>query len=257
MIAFAGTLRAATLRVGGRILAGTRILIVDDHPLFRAGVRAGLESIADLQVVGEAAASTTALEIADAALPDLVLIDAQLRSDNSLELTRQLKRRHPQMLVVLLTRVDDDEQLFQSIRSGAAAYVSKEIEPDDLVRVLRRVATGEYLINESVLSRPHVASRVLHQFQELSILDESADGVFSPLTPREIEILDYVAQGNSNKEIAYQLRISDQTVKNHITSILRKLAVNDRTQAVIFALRHGWIKLGEPEAPEPRLRAVR
>lgn len=238
-------------------MSRTRILIVDDHPLFRVGIRAGLETTADLQVIGEASTAHTTFEIADSALPDLVLVDAQLRSDHALELTRQLKRRHPQMLVVIMTRVEDDEQLFQSIRSGAAAYITKEIELDDLVRVLRRVATGEYLINESVLSRPHVASRVLHQFQELSVLDESAEGVFSPLTPREIEILDYVAQGNSNKEIAYQLRISDQTVKNHITSILRKLAVNDRTQAVIFALRHGWIKLGEPGEAEPRLRAVR
>lgn len=234
-----------------------RVLIVDDHPLFRAGVRGGLEAYSDLQVIGEAASAANALEAADTALPDLVLIDAQLRSDNSLDLTKQLKRRHPQMLVVLMTRIEDDEQLFQAIRSGAAAYVSKEIEADELARILRRVSAGEYPINDCVLSRPHVASRVLHQFQELSVLDESADGVFSPLTPREIEILDYVAQGNSNKEIAYQLGISDQTVKNHITSILRKLAVNDRTQAVIFALRHGWIKLEDPEQPEPRLRAVR
>jgi DNA-binding NarL/FixJ family response regulator len=235
----------------------TRVLIVDDHPLFRAGVRSGLEAYPDLQVVAEAASAQLALEAADSALPDLVLLDAQLRSDNSLELTKQLKRRHPQMLVVIMTRIEDDEHLFQAISSGAAAYLSKEIEAEDLARTLRRVAGGEYLINDSVLSRPHVASRVLHQFQELSVIDESADGVFSPLTPREIEILDYVAQGNSNKEIAYQLHISDQTVKNHITSILRKLAVNDRTQAVIFALRHGWIKLDEPEQPEIRLRAVR
>ncbi len=235
----------------------TRLLIVDDHPLFRAGVRGGLEGYPDLQVIGEAASAAAALDAADTSLPELVLLDAQLRSDSSLELTKQLKRRHPQILVILMTRTEDDEQLFQAIRSGAAAYISKEIELEDLVRVLRKVALGEYLINESVLSRPHVASRVLHQFQELSVLDESADGVFSPLTPREIEILDYVAQGNSNKEIAFQLGISDQTVKNHITSILRKLAVNDRTQAVIFALRHGWIKLDEPGEPEPRLRAVR
>jgi DNA-binding NarL/FixJ family response regulator len=101
------------------------------------------------------------------------------------------------------------------------------------------------LINENVLSRPFVASKVLDQFRELATLDEAADTVFSPLTPREVEILDCVARGNSNKEIARLLSISDQTVKNHITSILRKLAVNDRTQAVIYALRHGWIKLGD------------
>jgi DNA-binding NarL/FixJ family response regulator len=238
----------------------TRVLIVDDHPLFRAGVQSGLTPYPDLQVIGEAATASSALEAADAALPDVVLVDTQLRSDSAIELTKQLKKRHPQMLVVMMARIEDDEQLFQAIRSGAAAYLSKEIEAEELARVLRRVAGGEYPINDSVLSRPIVASRVLHQFQELSVLDQSADGVFSPLTPREIEILEYVAQGNSNKEIAYQLGISDQTVKNHITSILRKLAVNDRTQAVIFALRHGWIKLeelDEPEQFEPRLRAVR
>lgn len=237
----------------------TRVLIVDDHPLFRAGVRSGLEAYSDLQVVAEAASAAVAIEVAGTVLPDLVLLDAQLRSDNSLELTKQLKRRHPQILVVIMTRIVDDEQLFQAIRSGAAAYVSKEIEAEELARTLRRVAAGEYLINDSVLSRPHVASRVLHQFQELSVLDESANGVFSPLTPREIEILDYVAQGNSNKEIAYQLRISDQTVKNHITSILRKLAVNDRTQAVIYALRHGWIKLNDEaqrDQPEDSAKSV-
>jgi DNA-binding NarL/FixJ family response regulator len=235
----------------------TRVLIVDDHPLFRAGVQSELAAYLDLQVIGEAATASSTLDLADTALPDVVLIDTQLRSDSAIELTKQLKKRHPQMLVVMMARIEDDEQLFQAIRSGAAAYLSKEIEAEELARVLRRVAAGEYPINDSVLSRPNVASRVLHQFQELSVLDQSTDGVFSPLTPREIEILEYVAQGNSNKEIAYQLGISDQTVKNHITSILRKLAVNDRTQAVIFALRHGWIKLDEPEQPEPRLRAVR
>lgn len=243
--------------LGELSMTHTRMIIVDDHPLFRAGVRAGLDAYPDLQVIGEAASATSALDVVGTALPDLVLLDAHLRSDSSLELTRQLKRRHPQILVVLMARIEDDEQLFQAIRSGAAAYLPKEIELEDLVRALRRVALGEYPINDSVLSRPHVASRVLHQFQELSVLDESEGGVFSPLTPREIEILDLVAQGNSNKEIGYQLGISDQTVKNHITSILRKLAVNDRTQAVIFALRHGWIKLGEPDLSEPRLRAVR
>jgi DNA-binding NarL/FixJ family response regulator len=115
------------------------------------------------------------------------------------------------------------------------------------LKLIRKVARGEYLINENVLSRPFVATRVLDQFRELSQIDQASDSVFSPLTPREVEILDCVAQGNSNKEIARILSISDQTVKNHITSILRKLAVNDRTQAVIYALRHGWIKLGDDQ----------
>jgi len=167
-------------------VTSTRLLIVDDHPLFRVGVRSSLDAYPDLQVIGEAGAAAQALEITDSALPDLVLVDAQLRSDNALEFTKQLKRRHPQILVVIMTRSEDDEQLFQAIRSGAAAYISKDVDVEELVRVLRRVATGEYLINDSVLSRPHVASRVLHQCPELSVRDDSAAGVVSPLTPREI-----------------------------------------------------------------------
>ena len=225
-----------------------QVLVVDDHPLFRRGVRWSLEHEHDLLVVGEAADGQTAIQQVDLTMPDVVLVDINMPQMSGLEVTRVIKRRHPQMGVIILTMHEDDEQLFHAIRVGAAAYATKDIEAEDLIRLIRRVARGEYLINENVLSRPFVASRVLDQFRELSQMDPVNDGVFSPLTPREVEILDCVAQGNSNKEIARILSISDQTVKNHITSILRKLAVNDRTQAVIYALRHGWIKLSD-ESP--------
>jgi DNA-binding NarL/FixJ family response regulator len=222
-----------------------QILIVDDHPLFRRGIRWSLENEYDLLVVGEAADGPAAIQQADLLVPDIVLVDLNMPQMSGLDVTRILKRRHPQVGIIILTMHEDDEQLFHAIRVGAAAYCTKDVEADELIRLIRRVARGEYLINDNVLSRPFVASRVLDQFRELSQLDHASDGVFSRLTPREVEILDCVAQGNSNKEIARLLGISDQTVKNHITSILRKLAVNDRTQAVIYALRHGWIKLGE------------
>jgi DNA-binding NarL/FixJ family response regulator len=222
-----------------------RILLVDDHPLFRQGVIWMLNSQPDLEIVGEVADGQGAIQQADILLPDLVLCDINLPGMNGLEVTRILKRRHPQMAVIILTLHEDDEQLFHAIRVGASAYAIKDIAGQDLISLIRRVGRGEYLINENVLSRPFVASKVLDQFRELATLDEATDTVFSPLTPREVEILDCVARGNSNKEIARLLSISDQTVKNHITSILRKLAVNDRTQAVIYALRHGWIKLGD------------
>ena len=225
-----------------------QILIVDDHPLFRRGIRWSLENEHDLLVVGEAADGQSAVQQIDMTMPDVVLIDINMPQMSGLEVTRIIKRRHPQMGVIILTMHEDDEQLFHAIRVGAAAYCTKDVEAEELIRLIRRVARGEYLINENVLSRPFVASRVLDQFRELSQMDQVNDGVFSPLTPREVEILDCVAQGNSNKEIARILSISDQTVKNHITSILRKLAVNDRTQAVIYALRHGWIKLAEDSA---------
>jgi len=222
-----------------------RILLVDDHPLFRQGVIWMLNSQPDLEIVGEVADGQGAIQQADVLLPDLVLCDINLPGMNGLEVTRILKRRHPQMAVIILTLHEDDEQLFHAIRVGASAYAIKDIAGQDLISLIRRVGRGEYLINENVLSRPFVASKVLDQFRELATLDEASNTVFSPLTPREVEILDCVARGNSNKEIARLLSISDQTVKNHITSILRKLAVNDRTQAVIYALRHGWIKLGD------------
>jgi DNA-binding NarL/FixJ family response regulator len=222
-----------------------RILLVDDHPLFRQGVTWTLSNQPDLDIVGEVAEGQAAIQQADVLMPDLVLCDINLPGMNGLEVTRILKRRHPQMAVIILTLHEDDEQLFHAIRVGASAYAIKDIAAQDLISLIRRVGRGEYLINESILSRPFVASKVLDQFRELATLDEASDTVFSPLTPREVEILDCVARGNSNKEIARVLSISDQTVKNHITSILRKLAVNDRTQAVIYALRHGWIKLGD------------
>lgn len=223
------------------------ILIVDDHPLFRSGIRWSLEQQPHLVVVGEASDGSEALRLADETSPDVILVDLSLPGMNGLEVARALKRRQPQAGVIILTMHQDDEQLFNAIRAGASAYCTKDIESDQLIEVITRVARGEYLINEMVLSRPFVASRVLDQFRELSRLDRTSSGFFSPLTPREIEILDCVARGYSNKEIAQVLNISDQTVKNHITSILRKLAVNDRTQAVIYALRHGWIKLEDTE----------
>ena len=220
-----------------------RILLVDDHPLYRQGIRWTLEAENDLEIVGDCSDGQTALQQADVLLPDVVVCDINLPGMNGLEVTRILRRRYPQTAVIVLTMHEDDEQLFNAIRVGAAAYITKGIGPEDLVSIVRRVGRGEYIINENVLSRPFVASRVLDEFRELSQIDQNMGTVFSPLTPREVEILDCVARGNSNKEIARLLSISDQTVKNHMTSILRKLAVNDRTQAVLYALRRGWITL--------------
>ncbi|RIK46942.1 MAG: DNA-binding response regulator [Chloroflexi bacterium] len=220
-----------------------QVLIVDDHPLFRRGIRWSLEAESDIAVSGEAPDGHTALALAEKNTPDVVLLDINMPGMSGIEIARVLKRHHPRLGIVIITMHEDDEQLFNAIRVGAAAYCTKDVDPAHIVSIIRRVARGEYLINENVLSHPFVASRVLDQFRELARIDHASESVFSPLTPREVEILDCVARGNSNKEIASILGISDQTVKNHITSILRKLQVNDRTQAVIYALRHGWIKL--------------
>lgn len=220
-----------------------RVLIVDDHPLFRQGVRWALEVEPDIEVVGEAADGQQALAMAKELSPDVVLSDVNVPEPNGIEIARVLKSVLPYASVVLMTAYDDEEQLFEAVRVGAAAYFLKDLGPHELMDSIRRVSQGENLINEVALERPAVASRVLKQFHELSAEGGDVEPLFVPLSNREIEVLDQIAHGNSNKEIARVLGISDQTVKNHITSILRKLAVNDRTQAVVFAIRHGWIKM--------------
>jgi DNA-binding NarL/FixJ family response regulator len=229
-----------------------RILIVDDHPLFRQGIKWSLEAAPDLEVIGEAENGQEAIKLAERCTPDVVLVDINLPGLNGLEVARVIKRRDPHIGIVVLSVYEDDEQLFQAIKVGAAAYSSKDVHPTELLRLIRGVAAGQYLINDSVLAKPHVANRVLLQFRELAAGDdEQANELFAPLTSREIEILDCIARGLANKEIANELSISSQTVKNHITSILSKLQVNDRTMAVIYAIKRGWIKMGyESSKPE-------
>ena len=140
---------------------------------------------------------------------------------------------------------EDEDALFDAIKAGAAAFILKDVGPDDLVTIIRRVVAGEYLINDKVFAKPAVASRVLKEFRELAVYGQEAAPIFAPLSPREVEILDNIAQGMTNKQVAYALSISEQTVKNHMSSILRKLSVNDRTQAVVYAMRQGWIRMPE------------
>ena len=230
-----------------------KVLIIDDHPLFRQGICWSLSAEKDIEVIGQAENGTEAIKLTETLNPNVVLLDINLPGLNGLEVARVLKRRTPRIGIIVLSIHDDDEQLFNAIKVGASAYASKEIAPQELVRIIREVSEGKYLINENVLSKPHVASRVLTQFRELantSVSDENT--MFAPLTSREIEILDCIARGLSNKEIASQLSISGQTVKNHITSILSKLQVNDRTMAVIHAIQQGWIKLGYDDRNRPQ-----
>jgi DNA-binding NarL/FixJ family response regulator len=222
-----------------------RVLIADDHPIFRQGVRGVLESEADIEVLAEASDGKQAIALARALGPDVVLVDVNMPTVDGVEVARNVKLHLPRTGIVMMTAYDDEEQLFEAIKVGASAFFLKDIRPDELLEGIRRVAVGEYLINESVLTKPLVASRVLKQFRDLTMVSADIEPLFVPLSAREIEVLDYIARGNSNKEIARALKISDQTVKNHITSILRKLAVNDRTQAVVYALRRGWIKMQE------------
>jgi len=222
-----------------------RVIVIDEQPLFRAGIRATLESMGDCQIVGESTETLDVLELARIHNPDVALIDTGLLASDPLEIARQARHLVPRMAIIMLTQSEDEERLFQSIKVGADAYYTRNITPVDLIEAGRKVSNGEYLIQDDVLTKPQLASRVLKSFRELTVEEEEpgTKDLYSPLSSREVEILDYIARGNSNKEIAKSLKISDQTVKNHITSILKKLSVNDRTAAVVHALRHGWIKM--------------
>lgn len=235
------------------------ILIVDDHPLFRQGIRFSLHEEHDVKVVGDVSTSDEALEFIDVTPPDVLLIDLNLPRTDGLELTRSIRRTYPGLGVIVLSQHESDEQAFNALRAGAAAYYSKEIHPAQLAQAIRRVARGEYVINDVMFEEPKVAQRILTQFRDMNrdvVTEAEVDfSLFSPLSEREIEVLEKIAGGSSNKEIADALGISTQTVKNHISSILRKLSLNDRTQAVIYALRRGWIETPAPNIPLPPFRA--
>jgi DNA-binding NarL/FixJ family response regulator len=223
----------------------TRILIVDDHALFRVGIRNILEKEDDFDIVGEADDSRSAFDIAVETSPDIILMDLSLPPPGGIETTQRIKRELPSSAIIVLAVSEDEDALFDAIKAGAAAFILKDVGPDDLVTIVRRVFLGEYLINDKVFAKPAVASRVLKEFRELAVYGQEAAPIFAPLSPREVEILDNIAQGMTNKQVAYALSISEQTVKNHMSSILRKLSVNDRTQAVVYAMRQGWIRMPE------------
>ncbi len=230
---------------------GRNILIVDDHPLFRQGLCRLIEEGGTFNVVAEASNGHEAIRQADIHQPDITMIDVQLPGVTGLNIARILKKQHPAMRIVILSMYIDDDRLFEAVRVGASAFLTKDVEGTELIQSLEQVARGEQIINIAVLSRPDLARRVLTEFRHLTGEGEPVERPVSgrqrlPLSVREIEVLDCVAQGLSNKEIADALYITEQTVKNHMTSVLRKLSVDDRVQAVLCAVKNGWIEISPP-----------
>ncbi|KPV48715.1 LuxR family transcriptional regulator, partial [Kouleothrix aurantiaca] len=213
--------------------------------IFREGMRHYLANSPDYRIVGEASNGQQAIQLVDYTEPDMVLMETDLPGVNGLEVARAIKRSHPHVGIILISASMDGQQVVKAIRAGVAAYQPRNVAPDKLLRVIKQVRMGEYPINDLVLSLPDVAAQVLMAFRQMAV-DEETQSIYSPLSPRELQVLDLVAAGRTNKEIALQLDISNQTVKNHVSSILRKLAVNDRTQAVVYAMRRGWIKVVLP-----------
>ena len=218
-----------------------KAMIIDEQAIFRTGVRQALSLQSDLEIL-ECDPAQNPMEAIEANLPDVVLLGSDLSSLSGIELGRKISQYYPNTKVVVLSPDPNDEELFEVIKTAAAGCLSKKATADELANTIRRVKRGEYPINESVMTRPRIAKQVLNQFRGFT---KTMEGVAAPLTKRETQILTYVAEGNSNKEIARILSISEQTIKNHVSAILRKLNANDRAHAVTLALHGGWIS---PEA---------
>lgn len=222
------------------------ILIVDDHTLFRTGIRKMLEAEPDMRVLGEAASGHEALAQARKLLPDVILMDIQMpdavtqhttgpeKALNGIEATRILHRELPHAGVIFCTMFEDDEFVFAGLKAGGRGYILKDDDPDTMLRAIRAVGHGESLLG------PAVAEKVLRQF---AALPGKQTPLVDDLTSRETEILELIAGGQSNKEIAETLTLSEKTVKNHINNIFSKLHVCDRTQAMLYAIRQGLVKL--------------
>ncbi len=229
------------------------VVIVDDHQIFRQGLRDSMSLDENIEVIGEAANGEAALQLAHDLKPRVILTDVNLPGINGLQLVQRIRKEVPGVRMVILTAYDDEEQLYHAIRSGAHAYFSKDVSSVRIAEVVREVSVGRYVVGERVMEESEIAPWLFRASERFSIVsgDELQEGLV-PLSPREMEIIRYITRGLSNKMIAHRLGISHQTVKNHMTSILRKLDVEDRTQAAIYAIRHGWVRLQDIQSPSER-----
>ncbi len=218
------------------------VMIIDEEAFFRAGVRQALGQQGDFELL-ECTPSERPLEMIEAHLPQVVLLGSSLGAHSGLELGRKIARYFPNTKVIMLSPNPDDEELFECIKTAAVACLSRNTPAEELINTIKRASNGEYPINESLM-RPRVARRVLEQFQDVSSIAKAiTESVIAPLTKRESQILNYIADGNTNKQIADILGISEQTIKSHVSAILRKMNANDRAHAVALALRSGWIPI--------------
>lgn len=213
-----------------------RIMIVDDHPLARQGLRQILSLEDDFVIVGEAQHGDEVIDKALSLHPEVILMDINLPGKNGIQLTEELKEKLPDVRVLALTVDTDQHHVHKIIKAGALGYVLKDVDPDTLVEAIKVVAKGDAYIQPCLLSKLLLEFRQLMDSEKPSIPPEDLG-----LTQREIEIVYYIACGESNKEIAEKLFISEKTVKNHVSSILRKMSLGDRTQVAVYAYRKGLI----------------
>jgi two-component system, NarL family, response regulator LiaR len=208
-----------------------RVLVADDHPVVRHGLRTLLELQDDLEPVGEAADGAEAIRLVEETLPDVVLMDLVMPEMDGIEAIRRIRAFSPSTKVIVLTSFGEDDKVFPAIKAGAAGYLLKDVHPDELTDAVRRVQRGEALLH------PAVAARLMREFA-----DDRESGA-DQLTERELEVLGLIARGRSNKQIALELVLSEKTVKTHVSNILAKLHLADRTQAALYAVRRRLVDL--------------
>jgi DNA-binding NarL/FixJ family response regulator len=221
------------------------LLVVDDHPLFRQGVVDALSLEPDMNVVAQTANGEEGLNLIRSLRPSVAVLDINLPGMNGQQITHQVTQEKLPTRIFLMTGYDDVEQAIHAVLAGAAAYCSKDLQPQNLPRIIREVADGKYVIGEQVFNRRELEQWVEDQMEGARRSYSEPGSPFHPLSEREMEVLSCVVRGMSNKEIAGLLGISHQTVKNHVTAVLRKFGVEDRTQAVVYALKRGWVTLKE------------
>lgn len=227
-----------------------RVLLADDHTLFRRGIATMLEQMPGVEVVGEAANGTDAITLANELVPDVILMDIKMPGQSGIDATRAILKENPHIGVILVTMFDDAESVFAGMRAGSRGYVLKEAEPEELRRAVEAAHRGE------VMLCPVIARRVIEHFaadpQQLP-----RPLTYEQLSQRELQVLQLAADGLSNRDIAQRLVISEKTAKNHIANIFSKLNVNDRTQAVIQALRIGLVTMSRADDAAERARPDR
>ena len=228
-----------------------RCLLVEPHALYAAGVRDLLEREPDIEVVGDVRSPEEAVSSVARSAPDVMVVDVDLPDPDAVAATQRLRREAPDAPLVMLGRSGEDE-LMRAVQAGASAHVADNAEPSELASAIRQVARGDEPIADAMVAQRDLAQRLLEAYRDLAVNGPTVPApVQAPLTSRELEVLALVGEGRSNRQIADDLGLRPQTIKNHLSSVLKKLSVRSRTQAVLTAVREGWIELEPADGAGP------